>query len=164
MENPPKKFFRLGVGLQVRLKNAYIIKCTGFKKDENGTITQVEAEYFPDSRSGSDKSGIVVKGTIHWVSVLHALSAEVRLYDRLFKVENPGNEEGDFKSYINPGSLQVLNNVYIEPALREATFNHGYQFIRKGYFVLDEDSSEEKIVFNRTVTLKDTWAKEVKKA
>ena len=163
MEEPPKKFFRLGVGLMVRLKNAYIVKCTGFKKDENGKVTEVLAEYFEESRSGHDTSGIVVKGTIHWVSVQHALNAEVRLYDRLFKVENPAVEEGDFKDYINPESLQVIENALIEPALIKATFDERYQFIRKGYFVLDEDSSEEKIVFNRTVTLKDTWAKETKK-
>ncbi len=163
MEEPPKKFFRLGVGLTVRLKSAYIVQCTGFKKDDAGKVTEVYAEYFPNSKSGQDTSGIVVKGTIHWVSVLHALGAEVRLYDRLFKVENPANEEGDFKDYMNPDSLQVIANAYIEPALREAKFSEGYQFIRKGYFVLDEDSSEEKIVFNRTVTLKDAWAKETKK-
>jgi glutaminyl-tRNA synthetase len=164
MEEPSKKFFRLGVGLAVRLKSAYIIRCTGFKKDDAGNITEVYAEHFPESKSGHDNSGMVVKGTIHWVSVLHAVTAEVRLYDRLFKVENPAVEEGDFKEYINPDSLQVLLNVYIEPALKLAKFDERYQFIRKGYFVLDEDSSEEKIVFNRTVTLKDTWAKETKKA
>jgi glutaminyl-tRNA synthetase len=163
MEEPSKKFFRLGPGLVVRLKGAYIVKCTDFKKDENGNVTEVYAEYFPASKSGSDTSGINVKGTIHWVSVLHALTAEVRLYDRLFKVENPNNEEGDFKDYINPESLKVLPSVYIEPALREAKFDERYQFLRKGYFCLDEDSWGGRIVFNRTVTLKDAWAKEVKK-
>ncbi len=164
MEVPPRKFFRLAVGLTVRLKSAYIIKCTGFKKDEAGNITEVHAEYIEGSKSGSDNSGMSVKGTIHWVSVQHALTAEVRLYDRLFKVENPAVEEGDFKEYINPDSLQVVQSAYIEPALREATFSERYQFIRKGYFVLDEDTSEEKMVFNRTVTLKDTWAKETKRS
>jgi glutaminyl-tRNA synthetase len=163
MEEPSKKFFRLGPGLVVRLKHAYIVKCTDFKKDESGNVTEIYAEYYPESKSGSDTSGIVAKGTIHWVSVLHALSAEVRLYDRLFKVENPNNEEGDFKDYINPESLKVLPSVYIEPALREAKFDERYQFLRKGYFCLDEDSWGGRIVFNRTVTLKDTWAKEVKK-
>jgi glutaminyl-tRNA synthetase len=163
MEEPSKKFFRLGPGLVVRLKHAYIVKCTDFKKDENGNVTEIYAEYYPESKSGSDTSGIVAKGTIHWVSVLHALSAEVRLYDRLFRVENPNNEEGDFKDYINPESLKVLPSVYIEPALREAKFDERYQFLRKGYFCLDEDSWGGRIVFNRTVTLKDTWAKEVKK-
>jgi glutaminyl-tRNA synthetase len=163
MEEPSKKFFRLGPGLVVRLKHAYIVKCTDFKKDESGNVTEIYAEYYPESKSGSDTSGIVAKGTIHWVSVLHALSAEVRLYDRLFRVENPNNEEGDFKDYINPESLKVLPSVYIEPALREAKFDERYQFLRKGYFCLDEDSWGGRIVFNRTVTLKDTWAKEVKK-
>jgi len=163
MEEPPKKFFRLGVGLQVRLKHAYIIKCTGFKKDEAGSVTEVYAEYLPESKSGNDTSGINVKGTIHWVSVPHALTAEVRLYDRLFKVENPSIEEGDFKDYINPGSLQVLQNVFIEPSLASATPGERYQFLRKGYFCLDESSTEGHLVFNRTVGLKDTWAKEVKK-
>src|SRR5215210_581247 len=163
MENPPKKFFRLGVGLSVRLKYAYIVKCTGFKKDEAGNVTEVYAEYITESRSGTDNSGISVKGTIHWVSVPYALTVEVRLYDRLFRVENPLNEEGDFKDYINPDSLQILPNVYIEPALGEALPNERYQFLRKGYFCVDENSTKGKIVFNRTVGLKDTWAKEVKK-
>jgi len=163
MEEPPKKFFRLGVGLQVRLKHAYIIKCTGFKKDEAGSVTEVYAEYLPESKSGNDTSGINVKGTIHWVSVPHALTAEVRLYDRLFKVENPSVEEGDFKDYINPGSLQVLQNVFIEPSLASATPGERYQFLRKGYFCLDDSSTKDHLVFNRTVGLKDTWAKEVKK-
>ena len=163
MENPPKKFFRLGVGLSVRLKYAYIVKCTGFKKDEAGNVTEVYAEYITESRSGTDISGISVKGTIHWVSVPHALTAEVRLYDRLFRVEDPLNETGDFKDYINPDSLQILPNVYIEPALGEALPNERYQFLRKGYFCVDENSTKGKLVFNRTVGLKDTWAKEVKK-
>lgn len=163
MENPSKKFFRLGVGLTVRLKYAYIIKCTGFKKDDNGNITEIYAGYLPESRSGGDASGITVKGTIHWVSVPHALTAEVRLYDRLFKAENPSLEEGDFKEYINPESLQVLPKVFIEPALAKASPGERYQFLRKGYFCVDESSTSDKLVFNRTVGLKDTWAKEVKK-
>jgi glutaminyl-tRNA synthetase len=163
MEEPPKKFFRLGVGLTVRLKYAYIVKCTGFKKDDAGNVTEVYAEYIPESRSGNDTSGISVKGTMHWVNVQNALTAEVRLYDRLFRVENPANEEGDFKEYINPDSLQVLSNVFIEPALGEALPREPYQFLRKGYFCLDENSSSDKLIFNRTVGLKDTWAKEVKK-
>jgi glutaminyl-tRNA synthetase len=163
MEEPPKKFFRLGVGLTVRLKYAYIVKCTGFKKDEARTVTEVYAEYIPESRSGNDTSGINVKGTIHWVSASQALTAEVRLYDRLFKAENPSAEEGDFKEYINPDSLQVLPKVFIEPALEEAMQGERYQFLRKGYFCADESSLKDKLVFNRTVSLKDTWAKEVKK-
>jgi len=163
MENPSKKFFRLGVGLTVRLKYAYIIKCTGFKKDDNGNITEIYAGYLPESRSGGDASGMTVKGTIHWVSVPHALTAEVRLYDRLFKAENPSLEEGDFKEYINPESLQVLPKVFIEPALAKASPGERYQFLRKGYFCVDESSTSDKLIFNRTVGLKDTWAKEVKK-
>jgi len=164
LEEPPKKFFRLGVGLMVRLKFAYIIKCESFVKDENGKVTEVHCSYFPESKSGSDKSGIVVKGTIHWVNVADALPAEIRLYDRLFSVEDPSNEEGDFKEYINPNSLKVIPNAMVEPSLINATTTTYYQFIRNGYFVLDKDSSASKLVFNRTVTLKDTWAKEKVKA
>lgn len=163
MENPPKKFFRLGPGLMARLKHAYIVKCEDFKKDAAGNITEIHCTYIPESKSGADTSGINVKGTIHWVSVQHAAKAEVRLYDRLFKVENPASEEGDFKEYINPDSLQVIADAYIEPALLDADNANAYQFIRKGYFCLDTDSTPEKLVFNRTVTLKDAWAKEVKK-
>jgi glutaminyl-tRNA synthetase len=163
MENPAKKYFRLGPGLMVRLKHAYIVKCEDFVKDEAGNITEVHCTYIPESKSGEDTSGINVKGTIHWVSVKHAASAEVRLYDRLFRVEDPGNEERDFKEYINTESLQVIPTVYIEKDLMNAEQGKGYQFIRKGYFTLDKDSTADKLVFNRTVTLKDTWAKEVKK-
>ncbi|HPZ86768.1 MAG TPA: glutamine--tRNA ligase/YqeY domain fusion protein [Flavihumibacter sp.] len=164
MENPPKKFFRLAPGQMVRLKSAYIIKCDEVIKDENGNIIELRCSYIPESRSGADTSGINVKGTLHWVSIPHAVSAEVRLYDRLFRVEDPGNEEGDFKEYINPDSLQVISHVYAEPALLKSRFGDRYQFLRKGYFTLDKDSSEENLVFNRTVTLKDTWAKEKSKA
>jgi glutaminyl-tRNA synthetase len=164
LEEPPKKFFRLGVGLMVRLKFAYIIKCESFVKDENGKVTEVHCSYFPESKSGSDKSGIVVKGTIHWVNVADALPAEIRLYDRLFSVEDPSSEDGDFKEYINPNSLKVIPNAMVEPSLINATTTTYYQFIRNGYFVLDKDSSASKLVFNRTVTLKDTWAKEKVKA
>lgn len=163
LEVPPKKFFRLAPGQMVRLKSAYIIRCDEVIKDANGKITELHCSYIPESKSGSDTSGINVKGTLHWVSVPHAVSAEVRLYDRLFKVEDPGNEEGDFKDYINPNSLEVISHVYAEPALLKSKFDERYQFIRKGYFTLDKNSSEEKLVFNRTVTLKDAWAKEQKK-
>lgn len=163
MEVPPKKFFRLGPGLQVRLKHAYIVKCEDFVKDENGQVTEVHCSYIPESRSGSDTSGINVKGTIHWVSVPHAKTAEIRLYDRLFQVEDPSSEEGDFKEYINPDSLTVIRNAFIEPDLGTAVPGKGYQFIRKGYFSLDTDSTAGNLVFNRTVTLKDAWSKEVKK-
>jgi len=157
MEEPPKKFFRLGVGLMVRLKSAYIVKCDSFEKDADGNVTQINCTYITESRSQNDTSGIHVKGTIHWVSVPHALSAEVRLYDRLFKVEDPSNEDGDFKDYINPDSLQILDTVYIEPDLANAVAGTGYQFMRKGYFTLDKNSASDKLVFNRTVTLKDGW-------
>ncbi len=163
MEEPTKKYFRLGPGLMVRLKHAYIIQCNSFIKDETGRVSEIHCTYIPESRSGSDTSGIHVKGTIHWVSAVGAKTAEIRLYDRLFRVEDPSNEEGDFKEYINPDSLSVIRNAIIEPDLINAEPGRGYQFIRKGYFTLDIDSSPEKPVFNRTVTLKDAWAKEVKK-
>ncbi|GAA3954270.1 glutamine--tRNA ligase/YqeY domain fusion protein [Chitinophaga oryziterrae] len=163
MENPPKKFFRLGPGLAVRLKNAYIIKGESFDKDENGEITTIYCTYLPESKSGGDNSGLTVKGTIHWVSAAHAATAEIRLYDRLFNVENPDGEEGDFKSYINPDSLQIIPNAFIEPGLVNAKPGERLQFLRKGYFSVDTDSTPEKPIFNRTVTLKDAWAKEVKK-
>jgi len=159
MEVPPKKFFRLGVGLMVRLKNAYIVKCESFVKDTDGNVTEVHCVYIPESKSGGDTSGINVKGTIHWVSVPHANTAEVRLYDRLFQVEDPSNEEGDFKEYLNPNSLQIINTAYIEPDLANTEPGVGYQFMRKGYFTLDKQSTAGKLVFNRTVTLKDGWVK-----
>ncbi len=163
-EEPAKKWFRLAPGTMVRLKSAYIVKCEDFKKDENGVVKEIYCTYIPESKSGQDTSGISVKGTIHWVSAEHAAIAEVRLYDRLFKVENPNSEEGDFKEYINPDSLQVISEAYIEPGLKNAALNNRYQFIRKGYFCLDKESSAEHIIFNRTVTLKDAWSKEVKKS
>ncbi len=163
MEDPPKKFFRLGPGLMVRLKYAYIIKCEDFKKDEQGNITEIHCSYIPESKSGNDTSNIKVKGTIHWVSVPHAKTAEVHLYDRLFKVEDPSSEEGDFKDYINPDSLHIIPKAYIEPALAEAKAGDRFQFLRKGYFCADKNSTPEKLVFNRTVGLKDSWAKEAKK-
>lgn len=163
MEEPPKKFFRLGPGLMVRLKGAYIVKCEGFKKDDAGNITEIHCTYIPESKSGSDTSGIHVKGTIHWVNVATAKTAEVRLYDRLFKVEDPSSEEGDFKDYINENSLEILPSVYIEPALANAKEGEHFQFLRKGYFCVDKESTPDKLIFNRTVGLKDTWAKEAKK-
>lgn len=163
MEEPSKKYFRLGPGLMVRLKSAYIVRCEGFVKDETGRVSEVHCTYIPESKSGKDTSGVHVKGTIHWVSAAEAKTAEIRLYDRLFRVEDPSNEEGDFKEYINPDSLLVISNAFIEPDLMHADAERGYQFIRKGYFSLDSDSTADKPVFNRTVTLKDAWAKEVKK-
>jgi glutaminyl-tRNA synthetase len=159
MENPAKKYFRLAPGQMVRLKSAYIIKCNEVIKDAEGKITEVHCTYIPESRSGNDTSGINVKGTLHWVSVKHAITAEIRLYDRLFKVEDPSSEEGDFKDYINPDSLQTLPAVFMEPSLKNANFEDRYQFIRKGYFVLDKESSTSGMVFNRTVGLKDGWKK-----
>lgn len=163
MENPPKKFFRLAPGQMVRLKSAYIIRCDEVIKDAAGNITELHCSYLPESKSGNDTSGIHVKGTLHWVSVPHAVTAELRLYDRLFKVEDPAAYEGDFKDVLNPDSLQVIQTAYAEPALRNAHFDERYQFLRKGYYCLDKDTSEDRMVFNRTVTLKDTWAKEQKK-
>jgi len=163
MEEAAKKWFRLAPGAMVRLKSAYILKCEGFVKDDNGIITEVHATYLPESKSGGDSSGISVKGTIHWVSVAHALNAEIRLYDRLFEVENPSAEEGDFKEYINPNSLQIIKKAFVEPSLKSAAITANYQFIRKGYFCLDKESTEDKMIFNRTVSLKDAWAKEVKR-
>jgi glutaminyl-tRNA synthetase len=163
MENPPKKYFRLFPGGMVRLKGAYIIRCDEAIKDESGNITELRCSYIPESRSGSDTSGINVKGTLHWVEVTQAITAEIRLYDRLFKVEDPASEEGDFKSYINQDSLQRVKTVYAEPALKNATMKERYQFLRKGYFTLDPKDTHHQLVFNRTVTLKDAWAKEAKK-
>jgi glutaminyl-tRNA synthetase len=163
MENPPKKYFRLAPGQMVRLKGAYIIKCDEVIKDAEGMVTELRCTYIPESKSGHDNSGINVKGTLHWVSVPHAITAEIRLYDRLFKVEDPSSEEGDFKDYINPDSLLSVKTAFAEPALKSAKFDERYQFLRKGYFNLDKDSSASGMVFNRTVTLKDAWAKEVKK-
>lgn len=163
MEDAPKKYFRLSPGSSVRLKSAYIITCEGFEKDASGKVTEVRCVYHPDSRSGSDTSGIKAKGTLHWVSIPHAINVEVRDYDRLFRVENPAEEEGDFLDYINPDSLTRIPNTFAEPALKEDFLNSAekphYQFMRKGYYYPDVSSSEEKLVFNQTVGLRDTWAK-----
>lgn len=163
MEVPSKKYFRLAPGQMVRLKSAYIIRCDEVIKDSAGNITALHCTYIPESKSGSDTSGISVKGTLHWVSARHAVYAEVRLYDRLFKVEDVGNAEGDFKDHINTDSLEIIHNAFAEPALAKDSADDRYQFLRKGYFCLDKDSTPEKLVFNRTVTLKDAWAKEQKK-
>lgn len=163
MEVPAKKWFRLAPGAMVRLKSAYIVKCEDFVKDADGKITEIHCSYLPESKSGNDTSGVHVKGTIHWVSVAHAAKVEVRLYDRLFKVENPTSDDGDFISHINTESLHIIREAYIEPSLKNALPGDKFQFIRKGYFTLDKISTPEQLVFNRTVTLKDTWAKESKK-
>jgi len=162
MENPPKKFFRLAPGQMVRLKSAYIIQCDEVVKDAAGNITALHCTYLPESKSGGDLSGLKVKGTLHWVNAADAVEVEVREYDRLFRVENAANEEGDFKDYINPDSLKVVTG-YAEPSLKEATLTDRFQFMRKGYYCLDKDTTSTKLIFNRTVTLKDAWAKEVKK-
>ena len=164
MEEAPKKWFRLAPGNKVRLKSAYIVNCTGFEKDASGKVTAVHCEYIPESKSGQDTSGINAKGTMHWISAEKAETAEVRLYDRLFQVEDPSSEEGDFKSYMNPNSLEIIHGAKIEPSLLEAQPGEQFQFIRKGYFTLDNKlSAAGKLVFNRTVTLKDAWSKESKK-
>jgi len=157
MEEPAKKWFRLAPGATVRLKHAYIVQCTDYKKDENGNVTEIHCTYIPESKSGEDTSGVNVKGTIHWVSAAHAQTAEVRLYDRLFSVESPDSEEGDFKDYLNPESMQVITQAYIEPYLANASQGVGYQFIRKGYFCVDKDSKPGNLIFNRTVGLKEAW-------
>ena len=160
MEDPPKKYFRLGPGRNVRLKGAYIIHCEDFVKDENGVVTEVHATYYPDSRSGSDTSGVKSKGVMHFVSQKEAVPVEVRLYDRLFNVEAPlADEEKDFTELINPDSLTVIKNAMVEPSLASAKPGDRFQFMRMGYFCVDPDSTEGKLVFNRTVTLKDGWKK-----
>lgn len=162
MEDAPKKFFRMTPGKEVRLKNAYIIACTGCKKNEAGEIEEIYAEYDPESKSGMAGADRKVKGTLHWVSAGHCIKAEVRLYDRLFSVENPGADERDFRELLNPESLTVLNNCYVEKFLEEKQPGDFLQFQRIGYFTPDEDSKPGHLVFNRTVGLKDNWAKKNK--
>jgi glutaminyl-tRNA synthetase len=157
MENAPKKFFRLTQGQEVRLKNAYIIRCTGIKKDVCGNIEEIYAEYDPHTKSGMPESNRKVKGTLHWVSVKHSIPAEVRLYDRLFTVENPGEEKGkDFRELINPNSLIIKTEARVEKELETAMPFDIFQFQRLGYFIVDSDTTKEKLVFNRTVSLKDS--------
>ncbi|MEY4954475.1 MAG: Glutamine--tRNA ligase [Bacteroidota bacterium] len=163
MVEPPKKFFRLGPGLQVRLKGAYIITCDHFELNADGSVKEIYASYVPESKSGQDTSGIHVKGTIHWVSIPHAVQAEVRLFDRLLIVEDASELGDDFVKFVNPESLQIIENAFVEPSLVQAKIGEAVQFIRKGYYCLDRDSKPDHLVFNRTVTLKDTWAKELKK-
>jgi len=160
MENPPHKFFRLAPGAEVRLKGAYIIKCTGYKKDEKGNIGEVFCTYDPATRSGGNASEKKVKGTLHWVSAAHAINAEVRLYDRLFDHEDPaGQKDDNYRNFLNPDSLKVLKNCKVEPSLGSAKHLDKFQFQRLGYFCVDYDSTSSKLVFNRTVSLKDSWAK-----
>ena len=160
MEDPPKKFFRLGPGREVRLKSAYIIKCEDYKKDENGNIVELYCTYDEETRSGGPQAGRKVKGTLHWVSVPHAIEAEVRLYDRLFNDPDPSGHKGvDPKEFLNPDSLKIVTG-YVEPGLKDAKPLDQFQFQRIGYFNLDPDSNSGKLVFNRTVTLRDTWSKQ----
>lgn len=160
MEDAPKKYFRMGPGREVRLKGAYIVKCEDFKKDADGNISEIYCTYDPDTKSGSDTSGKKVKGTLHWVSAINCFDAEVRLYDRLFKDEDPaGHKEVDFKDFLNPESLQILPNCKLEPSLKDSKVGDKFQFQRLGYFCVDKDSTEEKLVFNRTVPLRDSWGK-----
>lgn len=158
MEDAPKKFFRMVPGKEVRLKNAYIVKCTGCKKAADGTIEEIYAEYDPQSKSGMEGANRKVKGTLHWVSTAHCVKAEVRLYDRLFTVENPSADERDFRELLNPDSLKVLDNCYVEKyAVENETGNRYLQFQRTGYFTADTHSTKEHPIFNKTVGLKDSW-------
>ena len=163
MEDAPKKFFRLAPGLSVRLKHAYIITCNEVIKDESGNITELHCTYNVDSKSGSDTSGVQVKGVIHWVDAATAVNTEIRMYNRLFTVEDPANAEGDFKAHINAHSMELNVHAKIEASLLKALPGEQFQFMRKGYFCVDSDSASDKLVFNQTVSLKDTFAKEMKK-
>lgn len=159
MEDAPKKFFRMSPGKEVRLKNAYIVMCTGCTKDADGNIIEIQAEYDPQSKSGMEGANRKVKGTLHWVSADHCVKAEVRQYDRLYNVENPSADERDFRELLNPTSLNVLTECYVEPFAAERKPGEYLQFQRIGYFMADLDSTPEHLVFNKTVGLKDNWAK-----
>jgi len=159
MEEPHKKFWRLAPGREVRLRYGYLITCTDVIKDGNGKIVEVHCTIDPDTRGGNAQDGRRVKGTLHWVSASQALDAEVRLYDRLFTHPFPKEAEGDFTDYINPDSLQVIENAKVEPSLKDASVGNSYQFERVGYFVVDPDTTDEMLVFNRTIALRDSWAK-----
>ncbi|HOS46109.1 MAG TPA: glutamine--tRNA ligase/YqeY domain fusion protein [Paludibacter sp.] len=163
MEDAPKKFFRMTPGKEVRLKSAYIVMCTGCKKDEEGNIVEIYCEYDPNTKSGMPDANRRVKGTLHWLSTENVVEAEVRLYDRLFIVENPTADERDFRELINPDSLKVLTGCFVEPWLKNEPALSYFQFQRVGYFNIDPDSGAEKLIFNRTVSLKDSWAKEKRK-
>ena len=164
MENPPKGFHRLTPDGYFRLKGAYIIKHVETVKNTEGVVEEVHCEYIPTSRSGNDQSGIKVKGVGHWVSAGDAVTAECRLYDRLFTVEEPdGDKDRSFLEFINPDSLTVLHKIYVEPSVKNLKAGDRVQFLRHGYFCVDKDSTSDKLVFNRTVTLKDGWSKDSKK-
>lgn len=162
MEDAPKKFFRMTPDKEVRLKNAYIIKCTGCTKDAEGNIVEIQAEYDPESKSGMEGANRKVKGTLHWVSIDHCQKAEIREYDRLFNIENPSADERDFRELLNPDSLKIYNNCYVENYAAALLHGEYLQFQRTGYFISDPDSTTEHLVFNKTVGLKDTWAKQNK--
>jgi glutaminyl-tRNA synthetase len=163
MEHAPADYFRLTPGQEVRLRCGYIIKCTGCKKNADGEVEEVYAEYDPQTKSGMPDSKRKVKGTIHWVSAPHALRAEVRLYDRLFRMENPADEKDkELRELLNPDSLKILKNCFVEADLAQAKPGEHFQFQRIGYFCLDPDSSGGQLIFNRTVSLKDTWIKKIK--
>jgi glutaminyl-tRNA synthetase len=157
-ETPPPKYFRLYPGNEVRLRYAYLIRCTSVVKDESGTVVEVHATYDPATRGGDAPDGRKIKSTIHWVSAQHALPAEIRLYEQLFTVERPDDGE-DIDSILNPNSLEVLGNSFVEPELAQAQVGDKIQFERTGYFCVDPDSQPGKLVFNRTVSLRDSWAK-----
>ncbi|MFN8578885.1 MAG: glutamine--tRNA ligase/YqeY domain fusion protein [Candidatus Sericytochromatia bacterium] len=165
MEEPPKGYFRLSVGKEVRLKGAYYVLCNSIVKDENGKVTEIHCTYDPETKSGSNNPNMrKVKGTIHWVCAKHSVNAEIRLYNHLFTVPNPNDVEEGYQSVLNPESLIIIKGAKLEPSLKDAKLGQGFQFIRNGYFCLDKDSKEDNLVFNRTVTLKDSWAKEKAKS
>ena len=161
MADAPKKYFRLAPGREVRLKGAYYVTCTDYKLDENGKVTEVHCTYDPETRGGQAPDGRKVKGTIHWVSAAHAIGATVRLYDRLFNVENPSDESkvGSFTDNLNPQSEEILTGCKLESNLKDVKPGDAFQFLRLGYFCVDPDSKADALVFNRTVALKDSWAK-----
>jgi glutaminyl-tRNA synthetase len=161
MEDPPRKFFRLALGREVRLRYAYFVTCTEVIKDDKGEVVELRCTYDPASRGGNSPDGRKVKATLHWVSIKHAIESEVRLYDRLFNDENPlSHKEADFKEFMNHDSLQVLSKCYVEPFVKGAPPLSHFQFERLGYFNIDNDTTDEKPVFNRTVQLRDTWSKQ----
>ena len=164
MADPPRKYFRLGPDRNVRLKHAYIIHCHDFMTDEDGKVTEVRCTYFPDSKSGEDTSGVKAKGTLHWVSIPHAVSAEIRHYDTLFTEPEPTNhEDKDFLEFLNPQSLEVIHNAALEPSLLETDGIQHFQFMRQGYYVSDPDSTPQNLIFNRVVGLRDSWSKKMQK-
>jgi glutaminyl-tRNA synthetase len=161
MEVPAKGYFRLSPGSEVRLKHAYYVKCVSIEKDVDGNVSLIHCTYDPETRGGWSNDGRKVKGTIHWVSALHTLKCEVRIYDHLFTKENPDDmaEDEDYRTNLNPDSLEIVEDVFIEPFAQNFSKGDKFQFERTGYFVIDNDSTKEKIVFNRAVALKDSWGK-----